>query len=325
MSRQEHFQWAKVKVGFLVMVAVTILIVTIMNLEQGMGLFANQAKYRAMVSHTQGLKVGGPVRMNGVDIGNVHGIAIARDQPLVEITFMVQKGVAPHIRRDATVTIRPLGLLGDKFLEVMPGSQDQPSLPPDSLLPGEAETDLTSLASGATATIDNVNAAIREIQKVLVQLREGQGTASKLLSDPALYDRSKKVLENMEVASEKGVKLLDRVEKGQGTIGQLMTDKELYLRATQAVQDLDSLASRLNDPNGTLAKLADPTLYKRLDTLTARGEQLLAKVESGQGTVGKLVTQDELYQRTDKLLTEIEDFVADVKKNPTKYFKFSMF
>lgn len=325
MSRERQYQWAKVKVGILVTVALVMVVVTIMNLEQGVGLFANQTRFRALVPHTQGLKVGGPVRMNGVDIGNVHAIAIAQDQPMVEIAFMVKKNAAPHIRRDARVKIKALGLLGDKFLEVLPGSQTEPALSPDGVLQGEAETDMTSLASGATATIENVNATIREMQKVLVQLREGQGTASKLLSDPTLYERGSKVLENLEAASDKGVKLLDRVEKGQGTIGQLMTDKELYARATQAVKDLDSLAARLNDPNGTLSKLADPTLYKRLDTLTARGEQLLAKVESGQGTVGKLVTQDELYTRTDKLLTEIEDFVADVKKNPTKYFKFSVF
>jgi phospholipid/cholesterol/gamma-HCH transport system substrate-binding protein len=85
------------------------------------------------------------------------------------------------------------------------------------------------------------------------------------------------------------------------------------------------LTSRLNNQNGTLAKLAEPVLYARIENLTTRGEQLLSKVEQGEGTIGKLVTRDELYQRADKLLTEVESFVADVKKNPTKYFKFSVF
>jgi phospholipid/cholesterol/gamma-HCH transport system substrate-binding protein len=52
---------------------------------------------------------------------------------------------------------------------------------------------------------------------------------------------------------------------------------------------------------------------------------LLNKIERGEGTVGKLVTSDQLYERTDKLLTEIELFVAEVKKNPKKYFKLSVF
>jgi len=325
MSRQRQLAWSQVKVGLLVLGTLAIAIVMIMNLEQGMGLLSSQTQFRAVVTHTQGLKVGGPVRMTGVDIGNVHQIAIARDSPEVEITFRVKKSVVQHIREDATVYIRPMGLLGDKFLEILPGTPTKPPLPPDSLLTGRAEADLTSVASSATATIANVNEAIKEMQQILLSISQGQGTASKLISDPALYDRSKQVMDNLEAVSEKSLKLLDKVDHGEGTIGRLMTDKELYTRANQAVKELTALATKLNDRNGTLVKLADPALYRRLESFTTRGEQLLAKVESGQGTMGKLVTQDELYVRADKLLTEVEELVAEVKKNPTKFFKFSVF
>jgi phospholipid/cholesterol/gamma-HCH transport system substrate-binding protein len=325
MSRQRQLAWSQVKVGLLVVGALTVLVIMIMNLEEGMGLLSSKTRFRAVVPHTQGLKVGGPVKMNGVDIGNVHRIAIAQDPPKVEITFTVKKDVAQHIREDARVNIRPMGLLGDKFLEILPGTPTKPPLPPDSLLVGHAEADLTSIASDATATIENVNQAIKEMQQILVSLSQGQGTAGKLLSDPALYNQSKQVLNNLEAVSEKSLKLLDKVDHGEGTIGRLVTDKELYARANQAVKELTALATKLNDQNGTLVKLTDPTLYKRLDSLTSRGEFLLSKVESGEGTMGKLVTQDELYKRADKLLTDVEALVADVKKNPTKYFKFSVF
>ncbi len=324
-SRQSQVRWSQVRVGIVVCIALAFFVVMVMNLEQGMGLISRQAQFRATVPHTQGLKIGGPVRMNGVDIGNIHRIAIVQEPPIVELTFTVKKDVAPHIREDASVLIRPMGLLGDKFLEILPGSSARPPLPPGSVLVGQAESDLTSVAAGASGTIENLNQAIREMQKVLVALNQGQGTASKLLSDPELYNQSKKVLDNLATASEKSVNLLERVEKGQGTIGQLVTDKQLYDRAARAVQDLDALATRLNDKNGTLVKLTDPTLYKRLDAMTARGEQLLNRIEGGQGTVGKLVAKDDLYQRADKLLTEVEELVADVKKNPMKYFKLSVF
>jgi phospholipid/cholesterol/gamma-HCH transport system substrate-binding protein len=52
---------------------------------------------------------------------------------------------------------------------------------------------------------------------------------------------------------------------------------------------------------------------------------LVTKVERGEGTLGKLVTQDDLYQRADKILADVETLLADVKKNPTRYFKFSVF
>ncbi|MFO0730225.1 MAG: hypothetical protein U0361_04380 [Nitrospiraceae bacterium] len=151
------------------------------------------------------------------------------------------------------------------------------------------------------------------------------GTTGKLVNDPELFDRSKEVLGKIDRASDKGLALLEKVEKGEGTVGKLMTDKDLYARAATAVRELQELTKKLNNQNGTLAKLADPDLYNKLDRLSNRGETLLAKIEHGEGTVGKLVTNDELYVRTDKLLTEIEQFVAEVKKNPKKYLKLSVF
>ncbi|HJU04666.1 MAG TPA: MlaD family protein [Nitrospiraceae bacterium] len=325
MPPSSSLKWSKVKIGIVVVLALAMLIVMIMNLEEGMGLVSRQTRFRAVVDHTQGLKVGGPVRLNGVDVGNVREIGIAKDDARVEILFSVATHVAPHIRADASVSIRPLGLLGDKFLDILPGTSSQPSMSQGGVLIGKAEPDVSGLASDASATMGNVNAALQDIQRLLAGLNQGQGTAGKLMTDPGLYDRSQRVLEKLDAASDKSIALLSKVERGEGTIGQLVTDKEVYARVNRALKDLSDLTSRLNNQNGTLVKLADPTLYGRLDSLTTRGELLLNKVEHGDGTIGKLVNRDELYTRVDKLLTEVEDLVADVKKHPTKYFKFSVF
>lgn len=325
ISRQTQLRWSQLKVGLLVLGAIGILIVMIMNLEEGMGVITNKTHFRAIVDHTQGLKVGGPVRMNGVDIGNVRDIAIAQNSPKVEIAFTVKSEVAPHIREDASIMIRPMGLLGDKFVEIVPGTSAKP-LPPGSVLPGQAEAELTGLATDASSTMTQISTALADMQKILAGISQGQGTAGKLVTDPALYDKSKQVMDKLDIVSEKSISLLGKVERGQGTLGSLMTDKEMYNRANKAIQDLNELAARLNNQNGTLGKLAaDASLYKRLDSLTSRGEQLLNRVENGEGTVGKLMTRDDLYSRADKLLTDVEQLIADVKKHPTKYFKFSVF
>ncbi|MGH7230659.1 MAG: MlaD family protein [Nitrospiraceae bacterium] len=325
MPQPSQLKWSKVKIGLVVVVALVMLTLMIMNLEEGMGLISRQTRYRAVVEHTQGLKIGGPVRLNGVDVGNVREIGIAQDEPKVEIIFSVATHVAPHIREDATVSIRALGLLGDKFLDILPGTASKPPMLPGGLLMGKSEPDVSGLASDASATMGNLNAAIQDVQRLLVGLAQGQGTAGKLMTDPGLYDRSQQVLEKLDLASDKSLNLLTKVERGEGTIGQLVTDKEIYARANRALKELTDLTSRLNNQNGTLIRLTDPLLYSRLEKLTSRGELLLTKVESGEGTIGKLVSRDELYSRVDKLLTEVEDLVADVKKHPTKYFKFSVF
>ena len=325
MPRNAQLKWSQVKIGLVVSVAIAMMIITIMNMSHGLTLISRQTELHALVDHTHGLKIGGPVRLNGVDVGNVRHIEIARDSNAVEIVFAVQRPVLDHLHEDATVNIRPLGLLGDKYLDLSPGSATRPSLQRNHVLHGQAESDVTGLASGAENTLDRLNTAIDGLQRILTKVSEGQGTAGKLFSDATLYDRSQRVMENLENLAEKSIEILSKVERGEGTLGQFVSNQEFYRRANQALNDLSQLASRLNNQNGTLAKLSDPALYRRLDDLTARGEQLLTKIQQGEGTIGKLVNQDELYTRADKLLTELETLVADVKGHPTKYFKLSLF
>ena len=325
MPRYAHMKWSQLKVGLLVSVALTMMIIAIMNMSHGLTFISRQTELHALVNHTQGLKVGGPVRLNGVDIGNVRTIGIAKNSDAVEILFSIQRSVLGHLHEDAVVTIRPLGLLGDKYLDLSPGSPLKPPLLINQVLHGRAEADFTGLASGAGNTLDQLNTAISDLQRILTKVSEGQGTAGKLLSDAGLYERSQRVMEKLETVSEKSIGVLSKVERGEGTLGQLVSNEEFYHRANRALDDLSQLASRVNNHNGTLAKLADPTLYRRLDDLTTRGEQLLSKIQNGEGTIGKLVNQDELYTRSDKLLTELETLVADVKQHPGKYFKLSLF
>jgi phospholipid/cholesterol/gamma-HCH transport system substrate-binding protein len=325
MTRYSQLKWSELKVGLVVAVALVMLIMAILNMSHGLSFISRQAELRAMVDHTHGLKVGGPVRMNGVDVGNVRRIGIANDSNTVEILFSIQRSVLDHLRQDAAVHIRPLGLLGDKYLDLSPGSASKPPLPLNQTLYGQAEADLTGLASGAENTLEHLNTAIGDLERILVQLGEGQGTAGKLLSDTSLYEHSQRALEKLETVVDKSIGVLSKVEKGEGTVGKLVSSEDFYRRADRALDDLSHLIGRLDNQNGTLAKLADPTLYRRLDDFTMRGEQLLNKIQNGEGTIGKLVNQDELYTRADKLLTELEVLVADVKQHPGKYFKLSLF
>ena len=326
MRPRAQVRWLQLKVGLVIIAAVAGILVAIMNLNEGMGLFRQQATFRALVDDSHGIKVGAPVRLNGVDTGNIIRIAIDSSSGKVSLTFTINQDIVPLLRRDAAVLIRPMGLLGDKYLELLPGTPKQPPLQDGAVLSGQAESDITGLADSATVTLENVNRSLKDLQTILTGLKEGKGTAGKLVTDPALFDHTTTLLRKAEAISDKASQLLVRIEKGEGTLGQLVMDRAFYDRAAAAVDELQKVAALLNQPNGSLGRLArDPSLYQRLEGITTKSEALVGKIERGDGTLGKLVTQDQLYQRADKVLTEMETLLADVKKNPTKYFKFSVF
>jgi len=326
MRSRTHVSWLQLKVGLVILAAVAGILVAILNLNEGMGLFGRQATLRALVADSHGIKVGAPVRLNGVDTGNIIRIAIDSSSGKVSLTFTVNNDIRPLLHRDAAVLIRPMGLLGDKYLELLPGTPKELPLQDGAVLTGQAESDITGLADSATATLESVNRSLKDLQTILTGLKEGKGTAGKLVTDPDLYDHTSALLRKAEVLSDKTTQLLARIEKGEGTLGQLVMDRTFYDRATAAVDKLQKVAALLNQPNGSLGRLArDPSLYQRLEGITTKSEALVGKIERGDGTLGKLVTQDQLYQRADKVLTEMESLLTDVKRNPTKYFKFSVF
>src|SRR5713226_5824168 len=159
--------WAQLKVGIVILLAIAGILFAIMNLNEGMGVFTPTATFRADLDDSQGLKVGAPVRMSGVDIGNVKQIAIEPRKGQVAVHFTINNEMRPLLHNDAAVLIRPMGLLGDKYLDLLPGSPSQPLLPDGAVLSGRGETDITGVAGSATSTLQNVDQTLRELQGIL--------------------------------------------------------------------------------------------------------------------------------------------------------------
>src|SRR5437879_11802346 len=146
MRSRTRVSWLQPQGGLVILAAVAGILVAILNLNEGMGLFGRQATLRALVADSHGIKVGAPVRFNGVDTGNIIRIAIDSSNGKVSLTFTVNNDIRPLLRRDAAVLIRPMGLLGDKYLELLPGTPKQPPLQDEAVVTGKAETHVAGLA-----------------------------------------------------------------------------------------------------------------------------------------------------------------------------------
>ncbi len=156
-----------------------------------------KAGYRINVnfSFVSGIKVGAPVRIAGVDKGEVKEITLDHDEnnkPLITISAWIDGDT--KVPSDSRAWVNTLGLLGEKYLEIIPGEAYDRPLPEGGLLRGEDPTsvqevtDLTKeIALQAKDTLASIEEVLGTLDGVLVDVREGRGTVGRLFTDESLY------------------------------------------------------------------------------------------------------------------------------------------
>ncbi|RJQ47049.1 MAG: MCE family protein [Nitrospiraceae bacterium] len=345
-------RWARIRVGIVITVAIGIIFLTILfagNIERAL---APKARFYATFTDIRGLREGAPVWFSGVEIGSVKSINFNTEK-MIEVEMSVSSEALRFFKQDSRANILTLGLLGDKYVEITPGSREAEGLRSGGTVTGQTTIEVQDVVRTGQESIAKISDFVNILDGILVKIEKGEGTLSKLLNDPALYD-------NLKDTTEETVKLLKKIESGKGTISRLLNDETLYTDISSSVKDINLFAKSLRDSQGTLNKLInDPSLYDRfqkasenLDAFTGRlntskgtlnsiiedeslygnvnsvSEKLgllLDRIERGEGLAGKLVKDDELAQNLRSTLTEMNALIKDIKENPRKYFKFSIF
>jgi phospholipid/cholesterol/gamma-HCH transport system substrate-binding protein len=91
------------------------------------------------------------------------------------------------------------------------------------------------------------------------------------------------------------------------------------------LSNLEETSARLNRPDGTVGKLlTERELYDRVNTLAARLDTVVAGLNTGEGTVGRLLRDQQLYENMNRAVTELRDLLADIRKDPKKYLRVSV-
>lgn len=348
----KQHRWRKLRVGIVITVAVGIVLFTVMfagNIEQ---VFAPKAKFYATFTDIRGLREGAPVWFSGVEIGSVKSISFNTEK-MIEVEMSVSTEALRFFKQDSRANILTLGLLGDKYVEITPGSRETEALRPGGVIGGQTTIEVQDIVRTGQESIAKITEFVGILDGILIKIEKGEGTISRLLNDPALYD-------NLKDTTEETARLIKKIESGKGTIGRLLNDDAIYRDIASSAKDISMFAKSLRDSQGTLNKLInDPTLYDRfqkasenLDAFTGRlnassgtlnrlieddslygnvnsvsekVDRLLGRIEKGEGLAGKLVQDDELVHELKSTLNEMNTLIKDIKENPRKYFKFSIF
>ena len=353
MPSQQEVRWSQLKVGLLVIAAVVILIALVFLMSGGSGgLFTHKVILRSYFENAAGLKVGAPVNLEGVTIGNVKAIRIVPERRLtpVEVSMKVSGGYEKALHTDTVASLDTVGVLGDTVVDLDSKKAVGPPPKHNDELPTTETPNLSNVIKASQGTIEQLNTILDKVNKLTDSLTEGKGSIGKLIQDPALYNQAEATVVKLQA-------LVDAISNGKGSIGKLVADDELYNRANNTVGRLEHLANQIDSGKGTIGKLIydetmynnlnatladahqliadvnagkgglgmivkDPQFAKKLDETVTKLQSILSRIDSGEGTVGQLVRNPSLYNSADQMLVETRNLVTGIRENPKKYLTF---
>jgi phospholipid/cholesterol/gamma-HCH transport system substrate-binding protein len=349
---EKQVRWSQLRVGITVLIALVTLAVLIFVMTGTTGLFTKKIILRAYVDDAGGLRVGAPVRLEGVDIGNVTGIRVVADRQRrlapVEITMKATTKYADTMTTGCQAELATAGVLGEVYLNLdCRASKSTELLKSGDELTTRDSPQLQDVVRASQGTLENVNVLVKRLNDILTFIQSGQGSIGKIIYDSTLYDRANNTLGQLqhiadEINSPKGSigkllnsdelytkvntaidsvnKIVDDVNKGNGTAGKLLKDPALYDNANRLVTNGNQLVGDINAGKGTLGKLAkDEALARKIDDTITRLNNITTQLDEGKGTAGKFLKDPDLYNNTNDLLVETRSLIKAVRENPKKY------
>jgi phospholipid/cholesterol/gamma-HCH transport system substrate-binding protein len=319
MKRSTFITWDQLKVGLLIVVAFVVLGIAAVKLGQAANLFTERYELVALLPNAGGLREGGSVTVAGQLSGSVRSIeflpADGDTTQNLKVTMNVDERVRAQIRSNSRVKVRTMGLLGDKMLDISPGTVPNAILEPGDTLAVEPSLDYEQVLAQAAGAVGDMVQLTADLRSITGGLVRGEGTMGQLLSNRTLYDELATTLTRTN-------SLLGRLEQPSGTFGRMLDDPALYERMVRLTGALDTLTRAMASSEGTLGKLMrDDTLYTRLTSIAASADSALRLMTQGHGFAARMLNDQALYDRLNKTLTDLAAILEDVRANPGKYTK----
>ncbi|MBI4508182.1 MAG: MCE family protein [Deltaproteobacteria bacterium] len=286
------------------------------------------------------IQPGAPVKVSGIKVGKVdqvHFLGGRVDEKTgrrvqVRLELWLEERVRDTIRQDAQFFVNTAGVLGEQYLEIVPGSHDKPAIPAGSIHVGidPPRTDL--IVARLYEFLDSVTDLLTKDKGLIRDLIANSASAVRELN--ILLGENRQAIGKLIVAAERladeGSRAIADLHEGVGDptiVGRTLTDLDRALAsADRVLTDLGPKASQVADEGTRVLGLVTAERVERAlgaadsasafmdkgGTLVDAAIGLLADLRAGKGTAGQLLAREELY-------ADLKELVRDLKRNPWKF------
>ncbi|WP_158651379.1 MlaD family protein [Pseudotamlana carrageenivorans] len=291
----------EVKTAVLVIIGI-ILFVFGFNFLKGHNLLEESKTYYTEFSNVEGLVPSTPVTISGLSVGKISNITFKDDgsanlvvELLIDNDFKFSK--------NSTAELYDTGLLGGKAIAIIPATDGGENAKSGDVLKSRVKEGLVDLVGEKLAPIQeqaknmitNANILIGGLNEVLD--KEGKENLKKSIADLSVT--------------------MNDLKKSSHSLNQMVTGNQAHLDHVMA--NADKITANFADVS---QKLADANLAQTLASLNSALKSfdgLMANLQNGKGSLGKLLKDDQLYKNLEEASSELEELIRDIKLHPNRY------
>lgn len=296
----------EIKAGLIVVLGIAALVQGFSYLKSN-SLLGKSTTLYAVYDHVGGLQPGTAVSLNGYSIGTIDDITFLDESGKLLVSFTLTTNLPIPV--DSKAELYDTSVLGGKGLQIVLGTPDMANVQ-------DKDTLITSVKIGMTDRITElmepleakVNSAIVETDLLMRNLNQLLDSDSQALLRETLKNLSD-TSSSLKVIAENVSENLTANEQALGTI----------------LENTAALTSNLSDVAKTLNEADLQGLFADLDSSVSNTKELLESIKNGDGAVGQLFTNEQLYISLRENLNQLEWLLQDLRLNPKRYLSVSVF
>jgi phospholipid/cholesterol/gamma-HCH transport system substrate-binding protein len=260
----------------------------------------------AQYDNVEGLTVSAPVTISGLNIGKVSKITIDNATGKVNVEMQINSDFP--IRKSSIAEIYAPSPIGGKQIAILPGKDGAITVSGDALhasnklgLTDEVAKQIVPLKDKISKLLDNANVMLENVNQVL---------------DAKSKDNLKTSIENLN-------ETLAQFKEASGQINIILADNKTKINSS--MNNIDKMTSNFSKISDSLEKQNLAQTIENLQSTLANVDKMMADLQSGKGTMGKMLNDDALYSNLNKSSKELELLLQDLRLNPTRYINVSVF
>ena len=268
--------------------------------------FVRDNIFYVVYDDAEGLLVGTPVTIQGLQVGTIDEVSLLPGNKSIVVRFRVEEKY--EFSKNSVARIYEAGLLGGKSLAVKPKFDDAEKAQSGDTLQGVIAPGLTDLVNEKLTPLqEKIESMITHADSVLI--------AFNFVLDANSQFQLKSSIENLNASISNFRSISETIDRSLSENGTL---HQTFDNLAELSEDLSVVSSSLKEAN------LDVT-FEDLGSAVSNLSQILNRLEEGEGSLGKLITKEDLHQSLEQTNEQIQLLLEDMRLNPKRYVHFSLF